>query len=89
MDKFINTSQRFFIHSIFYQLATKREIYYLQYNLLNKSTDGATVQRPKKNFFSSAFKNIKLPFSLKVLKVIKMSSFYVSNFLFSLVLHRP
>jgi hypothetical protein len=38
-------------------------------NILNRPTDVATVQRPKKcvpkkNYFSSAFDNVKLPFSL-------------------------
>jgi hypothetical protein len=41
-------------------------------NLLNRPIDGETVQRPKKcvqkNYFSSAFENEQLPFSLRVPK---------------------
>jgi hypothetical protein len=39
-------------------------------NLLNRPTNGATVQRPKKNYFSSAFENVKLPLSLRAPKKI-------------------
>jgi hypothetical protein len=37
-------------------------------NLLNRPTDGATVQRPKKNYFSSIFENEKYRFHLECLK---------------------
>jgi hypothetical protein len=46
-------------------------------NLLNRPTDGATVQRPKKNYFSSSFENVKLPFSLRAPK--KSIKKFVSN----------
>jgi hypothetical protein len=39
-------------------------------NLLNRPTNGATVQRPKKNYFSFAFEKVKLPLSLRAPKKI-------------------
>jgi hypothetical protein len=41
-------------------------------NLLNRPTNGAMVQRPKKNYFSSAFEKVKLPLSFWAPKKILM-----------------
>jgi hypothetical protein len=47
-------------------------------NLLNRRSDGASVQRPKKSYCSSGFENVKLPFSLRGLKILFCLRFTLS-----------
>jgi hypothetical protein len=47
-------------------------------NLVNRPTDDGTVQRPKKNYFSFAFENVKLRFSLRAPKKVT-KTLYVND----------
>jgi hypothetical protein len=65
-------------------------------NLLNRPTDGAKVQRPKKSYFSSAFENVKLSFKVifseKIFRSLnqfrKIASIFLALSCIALVTHK-